>query len=115
MLIIDAMRRSSNAQEVCLLLTHYIETLQFYAVAERLPESVTALPVSGLDDIEARVVSLREVKLCDLARSQCDTHGDIVNEATEVFQEALFRLNAMNVPAGMLAAPVTDAGTHQRA
>jgi hypothetical protein len=115
MLIIDAMRRANNAQEVCLLLTHYIETLQFYAVAERLPAAVTALPVAGLDDIEARVVSLREVKLCDLARSQCDTHGDIVNEAADVFQEALFRLNAMSVPTGMLAAPAADPGAHRHA
>jgi hypothetical protein len=103
MQIIDAIRRSSIGQDVCSLLTHYIESLQFYAVAERLPAAVTALPVNGLEDVEARVVGLREAKLCDLARSPCDTHGKVINEALEVFQEALFRLNEMTVPAAMLA------------
>ena len=114
MQIIDAIRRAATAQEVCLLLSNYIEALQFYAVAKRLPASVTALPVNGLDDIEARVSSLREAKLCDLARSHCDTHGDIVNEALELYQEALFRLNAMSVPAGIMASVASSTESANR-
>ena len=116
MLIIDALRRSNTVHEICFLLTNYIETLQFYAAAKRLPAGVAVLPVNGLDDIEARFAGLREAKLCDLARSRCDTHDAIVNEAADVFDEALCRLKALSASsrsAGLLAAPTQGAIAHQ--
>ena len=42
MLIIDALRRSNTVHEICFLLTNYIETLQFYAAAKRLPKAEAA-------------------------------------------------------------------------
>ncbi|HTE16643.1 MAG TPA: hypothetical protein VK642_16355 [Burkholderiales bacterium] len=104
MQIIDAIHRSTTAHEICFLLTNYVETLQFYDGAQRLPAGVAALPVQGLDDIETRFTGLREAKLCGLARSHCDTHGAIVNEATDVFYEALCRLKTLTISAGLLAA-----------
>ncbi len=95
MLIIDAMRRSNTAHEVCFLLTNYVETLQFYDSGKRLPAGVVTLPVIGLDDIEARYTGLYEAKICGLARSKCNTSGTILNEATDVFYEALSRLKAL--------------------
>jgi hypothetical protein len=77
------------------LLTNYIETLQFYDSEKRLPAGVAMLPVIDLDDIEARYAGLYEAKLCGLARSHCNTNGTILNEAVEVFYEALCRLKTL--------------------
>ena len=96
MLIIDAMRRSNTVHEVCFLLTNYVETLQFYDSEKRLPAGAATLPVIGQDDIEARYAGLREAQLCDLARSRCNTNGTILNEATDVFYEALCRLKTLS-------------------
>jgi hypothetical protein len=95
MMIIDAMRRSNTTHEVCFLLTNYVETLQFYDSEKHLPAGVTHLPLVGTDDIEARHAALREALLCGLARSRCNTSGTILNEATEVFHEALCRLKTL--------------------
>jgi hypothetical protein len=54
MLMIDVMRRLNTEHEICFLLTAYVETLQFYESAKRLPPGVTVLPLRGADDIEAR-------------------------------------------------------------
>jgi hypothetical protein len=105
MQIIDAMRRSNTAEEIYFLLTNYVEALQFYAAAEHLPAAIVALPVTGLDDIEARYIGLRETRLCGLARSDCVIHGDIVNEAEEVFYEALCCSRALHIAAGLLLVP----------
>lgn len=114
MLIIEAMRSSNSAHEVCFLLTNYVETLQFYDASRRLPAGVTVLPVLGLDDIEMRYAGLRESQLCDLARSRCNTAGEIINEAVDVFYEALCRLKTLSVAAGMLPPPEPDTAAHQR-
>jgi hypothetical protein len=95
MLIVEAVRRSNTTHEVCFLLTNYIETLQFYDSEKHLPAGVAHLPLIGVDDIEARHTALREALLCGLARSQCNTNGTILNEATEVFYEALCRLKTL--------------------
>jgi hypothetical protein len=115
MQIIDAMRRSNTAEDICFLLTNYIETLQFYAPAKHLPAAAVALPVIRLDDIEERYFMLRETRLCDLARSHCVTHGDIVNEAEQVFYEALCCLRALGIAAGLLIPPLAVAGAYRYA
>lgn len=99
MQIIDALRRSNTAEEICLLLANYLETLQFYAAVERLPLAVVALPVRGPDDVEHRYFGLRETRLCDLARSRCTTHGGIIAEAEDVLHEALCCLRALGMAA----------------
>lgn len=95
MQIIEAMRRAHTTHEVCLLLSNYIETLPFYDLARRLPASVCAAPVQGLEDVETRYTDLREARLCDLARSHCDTNGAVLGEATEIFYEALCRMRVL--------------------
>ena len=114
MLIIEAMRRSNSAHEVCFLLTNYVETLQFYDSAKRLPAGVTTLPLHGLEDIETRYAGLRESQLCDLARSRCNTAGVIINEAVEVFYEALRRLKTLSISPALLAAPSPSAAAAQQ-
>ncbi|HTD89546.1 MAG TPA: hypothetical protein VK663_02705 [Burkholderiales bacterium] len=113
MLIIDAMRRSNTTHEICFLLTNYVETLQFYDTTKHLPAGVAVLPVHGIEDIEARCAGLQEAKLCGLARSQCNTNGAILNEAADVFYEAVCRLKALEISANLLATPSQGAAAHQ--
>lgn len=92
MLILDALRRSKSPQEIEFLLTCYLDGLQFYAVAKRLPQQVMVQPVQGLDDIEARLLSLREVLpetgFNDVHHAHAGDHA-IVNEVTEVLSVAV--------------------------
>lgn len=115
MQIIDAIHRANSTHEVYFLLTHYVETLQFYDTAKRLPAGVAALPLQDMADVEARFVGLQEAKLCGLARSRCDTHGEMVNEAMDVFYEGLCRLKALAASAALLSAPAPSLGMAQRA
>jgi hypothetical protein len=98
MLIIDAMRRADTAQEICFLLTSYVETLQFYDAAEHLPAAVTALPVRGLDDIAARLAGLQDMRRLEPARMPLGTDCAMIDEAANLFREALLRLDALDVP-----------------
>jgi hypothetical protein len=97
MLIIDAIRRAETAQEVCYLMTSYVETLAFYDDARRLPAGVTMLPVRGLADTAARLACLLDLQNDDLAQMPGSTGVAIIEEATQLFREALFRLNVLNV------------------
>ncbi len=101
MQIIDAMRASNSSTEICLLLTNYIESLQFYAAAEHLPACIIALPVCGLDDVEQRYGGLCHARQGVVAHS----HGDIVSEAEEVLYEAMYCLRALDTAAGALTLP----------
>lgn len=96
MLIIEAMRRAESAREVCSLMTSYVETLVFYDTARRLPSGVTALPVRGLGDTAARLACLLDMQEAGLEYLPADTNFAILEEATELFREALYRLNALN-------------------
>lgn len=115
MQIIDAMRGSNSASDICLLVTHYIESLQFYAAAEHLPAGVVTLPVCGLNDVEARYSGLRRVRQRDCARPHGDARGDIVSEAEEVLYEAMYCLRALDTMAGALAPPPTATGAFRHA
>jgi hypothetical protein len=97
MLLIDVIRRLNTEYEIRFLLTAYVETLQFYDSAKRLPPGVAALPLKGADDIEARFTELLGAELCGLARSHCDTQGAIAREATEIFGAAFTRLRALDL------------------
>ena len=104
MFISDVMRRLNTEHEICFLLTAYVETLQFYDAAKRLPPGVAALPLKGVDDIEARFTELLGAELCGLARAHCDTQGAIARESTEVFGAAFTRLQALRQSAATPAA-----------
>jgi hypothetical protein len=97
MFISDVIRRLNTEHEIRFLLTAYIETLQFYDSAKRLPPGVGKLPLRGVDDIEARFTELLGAELCGLARSHCDTQGAIAREATEIFGAAFTRLQVLRL------------------
>lgn len=99
MSLIDVMRRLNSEHEVRFLLTAYVETLQFYDSAKRLPPGVGALPLRDAEDIEARFNELLGAELCGLARSHCDTQGAIAREATKIFGAAYTRLQALRASA----------------
>jgi hypothetical protein len=100
MLIIDAMRRASSAQEVCYLLTSYVETLPFYDAVMHLPSGVTALPVRGQRDIAARLESLQAVQRYEYASLPDATARAIIDEANQLFCEALIRLQTLDTGDG---------------
>ena len=97
MFISDVIRRLNTEHEIRFLLTAYIETLQFYDSAKRLPPGVANLPLKGVGDIEARFRELLGAELCGLARSHCDTQGAIAREATEIFGAAFTRLQVLRL------------------
>jgi hypothetical protein len=96
MLIIDALRHADTAQEICYLLTSYVETLQFYDGVRQLPAGVTQLPVRGLDDVAARLTSLKTFCALDPARRLSATDSAMLDEAMRLFGEALLRLRALD-------------------
>jgi hypothetical protein len=104
MFISDVIRRLNTEHEIRFLLTAYIETLQFYDSAKRLPPGVGKLPLRGVDDIEARFTELLGAELCGLARSHCDTQGAIAREATEIFGAAFTRLQVLRLTDAVPAA-----------
>lgn len=89
--------------------------MQFYDASMHLPAGVASLPVRGANDVELRYTSLQETKLCALARSHCDTNHAVVNEAVDVFYEALMRLRALELPAEVWAATSQRPHATQRA
>lgn len=93
MLIIDALHSASTAQEVCYLLTNYVETLQFYDASRQLPAGFTALPVRGLDDIAARLAGLQSVR--HPADARMAGNSAFLDEAINLFGEALHRLQTL--------------------
>ena len=97
MFISDVIRRLNTEYEIRFLLSAYIETLQFYDSAKRLPPGVGKLPLRGVEDIEARFTELLGAELCGLARSHCDTQGAIAREATEIFGAAFTRLQVLRM------------------
>lgn len=89
MLIIDAMRRADTPQEVCFLLESYVETLQFYDTAKHLSPGAAVLPINGLADIESRLEGLHEAQRRVRNRQQRRSDGPVIDEAANVFSEAL--------------------------
>ena len=114
MQIIDAMRGSNSANEICLLVTNYIESLQFYAAAEHLPLDIVTLPVCGLNDVEQRYRGLCQARQSECAQPHRDAHSDIVNEAEAVLYEAMCCLRTLDTAAGTLTLPraTTEAFRH---
>lgn len=89
MLILEALRRSKSPQEIDFLLTCYVDGLQCYAVAKRLPAGVMALPVQGIDDAEARLLSLRAAREHASPDAAGDADRAIFDEVAEVFNVAV--------------------------
>lgn len=96
MQIIEALRHANSAQEVCFLLTSYVETLQCYDTTWQLAEDVTALPVRGLCDIAARLASLRDARYVNPHFTSGSSDSAVLDEAINLFGEALYRLNALD-------------------
>ena len=97
MLIADALRHAETAQEVCYLMTSYVETLVVYDTARHLPARITVLPVRGLVDCAARLACLLDVQRAERAHPPGSNDSAILDEAIQLFREAMLRLNALDV------------------
>lgn len=90
--------RLKTEHEVHLLLTAYVETLQFCGATTWLPPGVAALPLQGFDDIEARFNALLDTEWCGRECAQRDPQKSIASEVTEIFGAAVTRLKALLLP-----------------
>ncbi len=92
MMIIDAIRRAGSRETVYLLLSAYLETLQF---SRKLPEPLTALPVTGTRDVWSRSESIIAEFEKRRGLSDPPTNDAIVVEAICVFDAAIYRLSQL--------------------
>ncbi len=95
--------RLKTEHEVHFLLTSYVETLQFCGARTWLPPGVAALPLQGVDDIEARFNALMDTEWCGRECAQRDAQKSIANEVTEIFGAAVTRLKSLLLPARRLS------------
>jgi hypothetical protein len=59
MTIVDAINSAASEHAVYFLVTAYIESLQHFHRGLGIPEAVVRLPLSGMDDLEERLTSLK--------------------------------------------------------
>lgn len=85
----DVIREASNEQEVYFLLTSYVETVRYCDKLACLPPPVRELPLHGVDDVRSRIGGLK----AELRSPAVDENArGVVQEAAEIFDEALNRL-----------------------
>ena len=94
MMITDVIREAGTEHEIYFLLTSYVESVRYCDKLGGLPVHMRELPLSGRDDIRARVERLRDAELGLPAATQGRGHA-VVAEAIDVFVAALGRLEAL--------------------
>jgi hypothetical protein len=87
----DVIREATSEHEVYFLLTAYVEAVRYGDMLNYLPGQVRELPLNGFDDVRTRVDGLR----AELMRSSGDRSQVIVRETTDLFCEALNRLQSL--------------------
>ena len=87
----DVIREATNEHEVYFLLTAYVEAVRHGDLLSSLPGQVRELPLRGLDDVRTRVDGLR----AELGSTRNTRTRVIVAESTEIFSEALNRLQCL--------------------
>ena len=87
----EVIREATNEHEVYFLLTAYVEAVRHGDMLSSLPGQVRELPLHGLDDVRTRVDGLR----AELGSTRNTRTRVIVAESTEIFSEALNRLQCL--------------------
>jgi hypothetical protein len=87
----EVIREATNEHEVYFLLTAYVEAVRHGDLLSSLPGPVRELPLQGLDDVRTRVDGLR----AELGSTRNTRTRVIVAESTEIFSEALNRLQCL--------------------
>ena len=87
----EVIREATNEHEVYFLLTAYVEAVRHGDLLSTLPGQVRELPLNGLDDVRTRVDGLR----AELGSTRNSRARVIVAESTEIFSEALNRLQCL--------------------
>jgi hypothetical protein len=87
----EVIREATNEHEVYFLLTAYVEAVRHGDLLRSLPGQVRELPLQGLDDVRTRVDGLRT----ELGSTRNTRTRVIVEESTEIFSEALNRLQCL--------------------
>ena len=87
----EVIREATNEHEVFFLLTAYVEAVRHGDLLSSLPGQVRELPLNGVDDVRTRVDGLR----AELGSTRNSRTRVIVAESTEIFSEALNRLQCL--------------------
>ena len=87
----EVIREATSEHEVYFLLTAYVEAVRHGDLLSSLPGQVRELPLTGLDDVRTRVDGLR----AELGSTRNTRTRVIVAESTEIFSEALNRLQCL--------------------
>lgn len=96
MQILDVIRKLNTENEISFLLSAYVETLPLYDFARSLPQGVTALLLTGMEDVRGRFEALLDIELSGSVRHAGERVHAIVREATEIFGVAFTRLRTLH-------------------
>ena len=109
-MIIGIIREANTEHDIYFLLTSYIEAVRFGDKLNFLPECLTRLPLTGLDDVRGRSAKL--VAELDAASKRLDYKTCmVIKEALEIFGAALTRLESFErMSQSQRLAPQTAAG-----
>lgn len=95
MTIIETMRGTRSADEVCNLLTTYVYSLRLTNMSEDMFAQVATLPLGGKQDVIFRLHAL--LRGLDAASRRLDDRAcAVIKEAVYVFGAALERLHAFD-------------------
>lgn len=95
MMIVDAILRAGTEHEVFFLAAAYIETARYCSTLNKLPQRFLHLPLSGIDDVNARFDGLT-LELARLLPDEDERWRERIVEALEVLGAALSRLSWLN-------------------
>ena len=90
MMIVDALSSASTQHAVYFLVTAYIESLRHFEASVAVPKAVLHLPLSGRDDLAARLAALQN-------NINVPLEGVVpVSEVATVLASAVQRLTALD-------------------
>jgi hypothetical protein len=89
--IVNAIREANTDYEIYFLLTSYIDAVRFCDKLRYMPEPMSALPLAGKADLQARFERLL-VELDQASKRLDDQACYVIKEALTIFSAALNRL-----------------------
>src|SRR5262245_32645788 len=96
MMIADVIRQTKTKHEIYLLITAYLETMQFGGENAFVSKSTTILPLAGKEDLQKRFDQLF-IDL-DNASKALDDHACLtMKEALHIFGSALHQLHHLEL------------------
>ena len=94
----DVIVEARTEYEIFFLLTAYLESLRYCDKLSLLPEHLTRLPCSGIDDVRVRLEGV-DRGLRTMQRGECQDRAiAVLQESLDVLRASLDRLQQLNCP-----------------